>query len=427
MRLPGIRTFSIRGVAGLARLGLGTSVQVIASAGTIALTVAAARRSDPQEFGRFALGTALVIVCVGLVRAFTADPLVYRDEVYASMSSSQQRDAAGSAAIIVSIALGLGAMVIVAFSSGDIFSAAVIGAVAVSASLQDYGRVVMVAVQRGRTAMLVEAVSTAVMLAALLGSAHAGGTVGVYLSWLIASCLSATLSARLLGTRFRPRRGLAWLKSGWRSGMAYALDFGVTAGLAQASLLIATLVSGVGSAGAIKGAQVLLMPVSLMTRGVLTALVPEVVRLAHGKRDRQVRQLTTGFAVVTVAAAAATAIVSLLVPSSWLAPLLGESIRPSLSVLPWSALAIATLALATAPALVMRTYGAVAQVALTKLVSAPISVLLMILGTMTYGPAGTQAALASVNAARTFVTHVQLRRLREVSVLDLAAIVECDS
>lgn len=325
---------SMRGVSGLARLGLGTSVQLVASAGTIAVTVAAAQRSDAQEFGRFALGSALVIVCVGLVRAFTADPLVYRERVYAAMSDAQQRSSAGSAAVILSLALGAGAAAVVAFATAELVTAALVGGVAVVASLQDYGRVVMVAAQRGRAAIVVEGSSTALMLVCLIGSARAEGTAWVYMTWLTASLFSTILSARLLGTRFRVGRGLAWLKRGWRPGTAYALDFGVTAGLAQASLLIATLVTSVAAAGAIRGAQVLLMPVSLMTRGVLTALVPEVVRLAHANRDRQVRQLVTAFAVVTVAAAAATVLVGLLVPSAWLAPLLGESTQPSLVVLP---------------------------------------------------------------------------------------------
>ncbi len=403
----------MRTVSGLARLGLGTSVQVVASAGTIALTVAAAQRSSAEEFGRFALGSALVIVCVGLVRAFTADPLVYRERVYASMSDLQQRSAAGSAAVLVSLALGAGAAAVVAFSSGDLPTAALVGGVSAAASLQDYGRVVMVAAQQGRAAMAVEGSSTVVMLVCLVATARAEGTVWVYATWLVASLLSAFLSARLLGAQLGVGRGLDWLRAGWRPGTAYALDFGVTAGLAQASLLIATLVSSVGAAGAIRGAQVLLMPVSLMTRGVLTAMVPEVVRLAHADRDRQVRQLVTGFAVVTVAAAAATVLVGLLVPSAWLAPLLGASIEPSLVVLPWSALAVATLALATAPGLLLRTYGAAAQVALTKLVVAPASLVLMVLGAMSHGAAGTQVALGVVNAARALISHLQLRRLRQ--------------
>ncbi len=394
------------------RVALNTSVQVIASLGTVGLTVGAAQRCSAQEFGRFALSSALVVICVGLVRAFTAEPLIYREKIYARVPEKERRFAAASGAVIVSVVITVGMASILLLVSRDATSALLVASIALTSSWQDFGRVVMVAAGKSRAAVTIEGISTAVMAALVLASAHTRGAQSIYLAWLVASALSAALSACVLRIRLRRRQPLIWLRLGWRKGLAYAVDFGMTSGLAQATLFIATLIAGVGAAGSIRGAQVLLMPVALMTRGMLTALVPEVVRLAQRDSTRGVMRVAHVFAITSVFAAAATAAAGLLVPSAWLIPLLGDSTRSSLGVLPWSALASATLALAMAPGLVMRAYGAVAQVALSKVIVAPIALLLMALGTMTYGAAGTQAALAGGNALRAVLTQRQLKLLR---------------
>jgi O-antigen/teichoic acid export membrane protein len=371
--------------------------QALGSSMSVLLTVVAATRLSVEEFGRFALSGALVFIAVGLGRAFATEPLIWREPVALALPVS--RWAASSAAcatlagVLALIAGGITAQL------GRPVDAGLLLILVPVAALHEHGRLFLLNAGRALPAFLTDTVGLLVVALAALGFSPSSSAevLGV---WAAASSSASLVACVAGGVRPSPRAGLRWLLILRRRGLSYAADFSVTAGIAQASLFLAAAFAGPEAAGAIRGAQTLLLPVTTVTRAIAVALSPEAARLGSRGAHRSLARLVAAYAALSAIASAAVIGLSTTLPETWFAAVLGESAEAALRVLPWSSLAAGALGMAMAFGLAIRAYGAVDRVAVSKMATAPGTLLAMALAAGPAGASGTQAALALGTAAR---------------------------
>lgn len=277
-------------------------------------------------------------------------------------------------------------------------------------SLQQHLRTALVAARRHFAALLLDCLALSAVIGGAVFVTNSEPTVMGYLSvWAAASGIHAAGAIVIFRLRMRLGMGFTWLRSRWRGGLTFATDFGVTAGLAQFVILFVSAVSGIGSAGALKAAQTLVMPVTLVMRGtggpVATVLVR---RVAVGARVEAVRICIVFSAFCFVSALACG--IWLLVPEEYLVLLLGESAAAAKAIVLPTALALGAMGIATGAGYFLRANGELRVATTLKLLCFPVSLAAVTWGTLVAAAAGAQVGLMVGELTRSVLAWGAVRR-----------------
>ena len=272
-------------VSGIARrAGWNLADQVISSGTNAGLSILIARSVDQTAFGSFAVAFTVFGIMVGVSRAVSTSPLGVRF----TASSPEDFRGASASAVGSALALGLAAGLVCVGVGGAIGGATgqaliALGVVMPALLVQDAWRFVFFAAGRPAAATLNDAVWAVVQIAAvaLLLLTDVAGVAALVLAWGGAAAAAAVLGLRQARIRPRPRRTARWLRA-HRSLTGYLLgEFGVQQGAQQGVLLIISAVASLEAIGALRGAQVLLGPVTILQAAALSFAVPELSRRRH--------------------------------------------------------------------------------------------------------------------------------------------------
>jgi O-antigen/teichoic acid export membrane protein len=302
----------------------------VAFAGALLLTA--------REFGAVSVTFAIYVICIGLVRAVTSEPLAVRE----SRAPQHGGKEATAAVLMLSLLLGSGFSIVAAIVATSLdasaFSSALLAlAITLPALIvQDQYRFVAFTYRAPEKAVLADAIWVlgSVALIAYLHLAGKLTAASLLVAWGIGAGLGALTAA--VQTRAWPRgvrTALRWLATLRHMSASFLLEFLASAVVAQAVVLMMAARLGLEVAASLRMAEVLLGPVTVLGGLIATTAVPMGVRrhaadpTSFGKAYR--RLLAGALALVAVYSAV------LLIPSRSLwTTWLGEVGQGALAILP---------------------------------------------------------------------------------------------
>jgi O-antigen/teichoic acid export membrane protein len=309
------------------RAGWSTADQVISSLSNFALSLLVARQVSAREYGAFALSFALYSFLVMISRLLVSQPLMVRfSGVERTEFDLAARRSAGAA---VAFALVPAAAMLLA---GGIVGGAV-GPMLVATAvllpgllLQDAWRMVFFAAGRPGAAAANDAAWGVVQLglALAVSAAGRGSAVGYLLAWGLAGWVAAALGVAQAGIAPAPRSAWRWLVAHWDLSRYFVSELVAINGATQLALVLIAVVGGLAAAGALRGAQVLTGPVTILTLSGTAFAVPELARRPWIVGRRLLRA-GAGISAAVVVPAAAWGAVLLLLPDGLGRQLLGDT------------------------------------------------------------------------------------------------------
>jgi O-antigen/teichoic acid export membrane protein len=378
------------------RAGWNLIDQVISSASNVALSILIARTVSRQAFGAFAVSFTVFSFLVGIERSIGRYPLVIK---FGSAAPSAYRRAAGDATgsvCVLGLLSGLLTVVVGVALGGQVGTAFVaMGVVLPAVLLQDAWRGVLIGAGRPAAAALNDAVWTVsqfLAIACLIAAGVPSASVLV-LTWGATGGLAAAFGVVQTGTLPRPRATRRWVIDHWDQAGFYMAEWVLVLGAIQTSLLLIAASGSVQDVGALRGAQVLLGPLTLVAAGAFEFAIPELVRRPHLTSRDQVRAawlLSGGLALLTLAWGG----IALALPTRIGHSLLGETWPSVRVVLPASILWSCAILFSTGPAVVLRLLGRARVAFEISALTPPMLLIFSLVGLHYYGAAGAAAGFA---------------------------------
>jgi O-antigen/teichoic acid export membrane protein len=375
--------------------------QVVSSATNLVVAALAARALSPADFGEFGLLFAVFLIAVGLCRAWVTEPLAIRhagdEEALAAAMPPSVRVAAG-----MGLCIGSALIATVWIVTGELRSSALALTVFLPALLvQEVLRLGLIVRQRAFSAFVNDAVWFAVAAAPLLMFRDSTTAASALAWWGLGA-----LTAGLIGFRqhrISPVGGSTrhWLRLHRDLGWRYTIEFLAASTTGHFLVVIVGAILGLAAAGAVRGAQVLLGPLTVMFAALTAQAVPHLASL----RDRpdRVMALSVRLSGAFVGIALAAGVVLLLLPDRLGTEVLGDTWAPAREILPayvasWLAVGVAGGAMVG-----LRALGLASRSLVVQLLTAALTTGLVLLAAQAFEVSGVVTALAIGNGIGAFV------------------------
>jgi O-antigen/teichoic acid export membrane protein len=265
------------------RAGWGMLDQAITSLINFSIGILVARSTDARGLGVFGILFAGYVLAQGVGRALLAEPYMIR----VARSSPGDEPAAGLRVVGgASIVLAAVAVVVVLAASMTVSADVAISLRAFALALpglllQDALRFVFLAHRRPRRAAGMDANWLGAVAAgcALLALTRSATLTSLVLVWGGGAAVAATVALIVERARPAPGPGLRWTASNRDLGLPFLGELTALQGAGQATVYGIPAVAGLSSLGALKGAELALGPVNILSTGLMTVAMPELVRL----------------------------------------------------------------------------------------------------------------------------------------------------
>lgn len=298
-----------RQVAG--RLSWGIADQAVSSLGNFLLGVFVARQLGAVSLGALGLAFVVYAVVLNCSRALSTDALMVR---YSSAGKESWRQAvgpAGGVALLVGLLGGvlcvLGGVVVELTTSQSAIGTAFIalGIVLPGLMLQDSWRSAFFAAGEGSKTFANDSLWTLLMIGVMaLGEFTDMNLTFALLAWGGTAAVAALYGIRQSGVVPQPLRAIGWLRKHRDLGPRFLVENVVLGAGGQIRGLVVAATGGLAAAGAIRGAELLIGPVSALLMGVGQVAVPEAARSLERGRSALLKVcggLSGGLAAVAVA------------------------------------------------------------------------------------------------------------------------------
>ena len=315
-------------VAKLARrAGWNVIDQALSSLSNLALSLLVARSVDEDAFGAFTVSFAVYSMAVLCSRALVSQPLMVR---FSGAEPGAFRTAAGGstgAATVLGVVLGL-ALLVAGLSIGGAVGTAlsVMALVMPGLLLQDAWRMAFFAQRRPELATLLDAVWIVLQFAGV-GVFLAVGTdsiVPFVLSWGLAAAVAGVVGVRRGRRSPRVTATVSFLRAHWDLTGYLLFESLLLQGAYQGALLLAGAFGSLSDVGSLRGAQVVLGPVTLLSTSAVAFGIPELSRRGYlSARHRNLAAAGLGAVLAVVGLVWGT--LMLLLPDTWGEALLGDS------------------------------------------------------------------------------------------------------
>lgn len=276
--------------AAVRRAGWNVADQAVSSLSNLAVSLLIARSVDSTAFGGFTIAFTVFTLLTGFSRAVVTFPLGVR---FADASRDRFAYAAASAvgcSLLLSVAAGVCCLVVgelIAGAPGAALTA--LGVVFPGLVVQEAWRNVFIASGRASAAALNSTFWAVAQLAAVWALLALGTpTVGpLVLAWGGSAVAAALLGIAQSGVRPRPERSLRWLWDNRGVSGYVGYEYATVQGSYQVTLLLIAAVASLQANGALRGAQVLLGPVTMLVAATVRFAVPEFARRRATLTERE--------------------------------------------------------------------------------------------------------------------------------------------
>lgn len=281
----------VRG-AGMTRGVWNIGDQLISSANNFLVQIVIAKSVSDGDFGTFAIVFSVFSVAIGFFRALATSPVGMR---FAGAPDDEfRRVAAASVGLVLAGSLVLGAALVVTgllVPSSTVLGHSLIalGVVIPGLLLQDAWRQVLFARLRPAAACLLDGTwGVLQLLAVVLLFAGGVSSVSAYvLAWGGAAVAASFVGLAQLRVRPRPARAVGWLREQGSLTRYLVPEYVLLQSGAQIAILVVAGVAGVVAAGSLRGANMLTVPATILSTGLMTFAVPELARRRARTTPRQ--------------------------------------------------------------------------------------------------------------------------------------------
>ncbi len=344
--------------------------QVLSSLTNFALGLIVARTLGPTEFGAFSLAFATYLVVLGVSRSLNTDALLIR---FSACSAEEWRSgtaaATGSAislgAIAGLLAVGFGAAI------GGVTGTSLVamGIAMPGLMLQDAWRMAFFTAGRPSRAVVNDLIWVVVMSAALAVLFATGHTTlfPLTLAWggaATVATLVGFIQAKIGVPRLNP---VPWWHAHRDLGPRFLAEFAATGMLTAFTMYAIGFLAGLHAVGAIRAAQLILGPFTILLQGGTAFGVAESARMLKRSRADLYRASNT-FSVALGAAATLWGVFALMLPDAKGAAILGASWAAGRSVLVPTIVYMAASGIGIGANVGLRAFGAARESLNTKLV-----------------------------------------------------------
>lgn len=303
--------------------------QVFSSASNGIFTFAVAVVSTKQSFGEIALMITALVAILAAQRGAVGIPLMLK-----SGQTAERIRREGSFALLAGLVIGSAALAVLVTIGYQVGLPAVFLAVSAPiVSCQDILRHVAIAEGRPHVAATWDGVwfvgTVLLLVSAWLKLSTASWLIG---GWAGLGLIAFAGMAADLRTLPRLHGFTRWARAGWQHRIRYGVDAGVDQTTSFLVLAMATVVLSPTAAAALRGATLLLAPITILAAAVQLVVISESTRNSAPPRAvwRAALRLTVGLAGLAVLAG----VVLCRLPGSVGAYFLGQSFELAQYVLP---------------------------------------------------------------------------------------------
>lgn len=379
------------------RAGWNVVDQVLSALSNVLLSVLVARTVDAGGFGAFSTAFLIFSAVIAFTRAVVGQPMQI---TFAS---------AGSGELTAAVRHALGAAILVGMLSGVIVIATgfalpnqtgnaliTLGLCLPGLLLQDTCRICFFCSGRPHLAAAVDALwfvtEFGALALVLVAGVHAvWPPIAV---WGASAAISGAIGVRMLKALPRFSGAVRWALDQRRLTGYLLAEYIIGQGLIQVGILLVAVLGTSEGVGALRAAQVLLGPLSILVSAVFMFAVPEVSRrpaMSWRWRKRLSFGVASGMGLVTGLFCG----LLLLIPDSLGNRLLGDTWRGAASVLiPMCVLSLSA-SVATGPAAILYGMGKARTTFGINIVRAPLLIVFMSVGIKLHGAVGAAWALAA--------------------------------
>ncbi|MCJ0902133.1 hypothetical protein MTX36_01605 [Rhodococcus sp. ARC_M6] len=393
------------------------SAQIASNGSNFVLTMLIARSVTTAELGIFAILMAVNGLAIGVLRGFSAEPMIFGESSVSSYEGARRHNAVVGSSAVLSVCISMLLLPVVGIATGNWLLALIFCAAGCVMGIQDAIRFILVSTGRSRQAFVLECVWIAVQLPLIWLVYDKKSLDWLVASWTVGALCSAVYGMLCIRWVFSLRDATSWISKSYRIGFVYSSDFLVGGGIAQLVTFLIAAFAGLDAAGEYRAAQMLLMPLSILTLGLTFALSPEVARMAAHSQFRRLKSVPYLYAGAIITCAAAIVGTVSILPGGLLGDLLGESATGAATLLPFVALATCVVSVAVGPGLVLRALGRVRDAFLLKCMLVVPTIGAVVIGCVYLGAIGAQIGLAAVSFVRAVGIWILMNR-RMKSQLD---------
>jgi O-antigen/teichoic acid export membrane protein len=369
--------------------------QGISSLATAVLSFVVARESTTNQYGVFALAFTIYSFCLGIGQAFAGQVFTIR---YAR-DGAPSRDATGrtaGAAITAALACSAMLLLLAAFMTHELATTFLaFAALLPGLLLQDTWRTIFISRGSPQKAFFNDLTWTSLQVAAivfLLWNGRVNGALPFILAWGLAA-YSSDVVASVQSRTVPAFRGLKRaIVANWDLSSTLLLQWITVTGVAQATIILLAVVGSPETVGALRGAQTLLGPLSIVGLAASAFSTPELARRDLGPRG----WLASAFAISSfiIAVNLCWGAVLLLLPDTAGVALLGATWPNTEQVLPAMILFSAAIAGGTGPSCVFRALDRTKNILISSLAFGPLFLALSIGGLLIAGARGASVGMA---------------------------------
>lgn len=376
--------------------------QGLSSSGNFGIALVAARSLGASGFSAFSISFLVYVVSIGLTYSFVGEPF----QVLHSSSPQDQnmflvQKGALGLALLMSVLMAF-LVSLLGVGIGGVLEApmVVVGFILPGLLIQDSMRHFFFAQARPARAAFIDFIWLAAMVLALLGLSESQiglhSPAALLAVWGASAAFSSVVG--LLVIRIAPSvaRSASWYRESKNLGWNFSLDFLFMTGAAQIVVLLLPLIVGLDAVGALKGAQLMFGPITILISGLRALGVPEASRHASEGHEFLFRFTKILAGSITVMVLAYSVLI-LTLPDSVAEFFLGASQAGSSPLLPFVALDMLGRALALAPFVSLRAMGSGDRILRARAIDAPSTLMLGLAGALIGGAEGAAAGLGSAN------------------------------
>ena len=309
------------------RAGWNLTDQLLSSLSNFVLSVLVARRLGAGAYGAFALSFSIYAYAVTVSRLLVSQPLMIR---YSGASRQEferaARQSTGAALVTAGMA-GCALLLVSVAVAGDLgTSLAVTGVLLPGLLLQDAFRMAFFAVGRPAAAAANDGFWATAQVAAILGVDQfwVGSAVSYLWAWGISGCLAALLGVLQMRLCPAPRDVRRWIQAHSDLTRYSVTEVILINGANQLTLVLAAAIGGLTVVGALRGAQVMTAPTTILSLSTIAFVVPELAR-RPSIMGRQLIKAGLAVSIVVTALVAIWGTLLLLLPYSIGAWALGDT------------------------------------------------------------------------------------------------------
>lgn len=293
-------------VAAVAKLTQGVGSQGLNSLSNVALVIAVARTSTPEEFGAFSIAYTMASLVVPVLRSSVGETLV--------VTNPEEKRAAIGASLLVGSGFAVGMAASAVLASGSLAGWMLAMAAALPLLvLHDASRFVGFALTRPQVAVKADLVWVSVQAGTWTAAIVLGyGSVATLFGLWVVGAGAAIASVRSHVGAPALSEGLRWMRLHRRLASGFALDRVMGLGPPHATLYVIGGVVGLPAAGAMRGMQTLYGFYRPLLQGAASVALPEAVERKGTSRTSMIGYAARVSAALTALAVAAVMVLALL-------------------------------------------------------------------------------------------------------------------